>query len=252
MAAPDLSQVQALLLDLSGVIYEGSRLLDGAVETIARARRQNLQLRFVTNTATRPAATLQRDLLTMGIELQAGELFTAPMAAHRYIASRGGRPYCLLHPALQVEFADLDQHDPDCVVLGDAREALNYDNLNTVFRLCKAGAPLIGIGMNKYFMDDDGLMLDAGGFIRLVEWAADVEAVIMGKPSAAFFQQVVESTGCAPEHCLMVGDDVQADVVGAVAAGLQGCLVQTGKYQPGDERGLPAGAHLIASIASLF
>ena len=54
------------------------------------------------------------------------------------------------------------------MLLGDARQDLNYDNLNAAFRLCKSGAPLIGIGMNKYFKDDEGLKLDAGGFIRLL------------------------------------------------------------------------------------
>jgi ribonucleotide monophosphatase NagD (HAD superfamily) len=29
----------------------------------------------------------------------------------------------------------------------------------------------------------------------------------------------------------MVGDDVEADVAAAMALGIQGCLVQTGKYQ---------------------
>ena len=33
----------------------------------------------------------------------------------------------------------------------------------------------------------------------------------------------------------MVGDDVEADIGGAKAAGLRGVLVQTGKYRPDDE-----------------
>lgn len=247
-----LADTRTLLLDISGVIYEGSTLIEGAAEAIGRARQQQLILRFVTNTATKSAATLLTDLAAMGIDVEAGELLTAPMAAKAYLQQKGLRPFCLLHPNLQQEFAELDQSQPNCVLLGDAGDDLNYANLNTAFRLCKAGAPLIGIGMNKYFKDDDGLKLDAGGFIRLVEWAADVEATIMGKPSKAFFDQVVASTGVRAAECLMVGDDVHSDVVGAVAAGLQGCLVQTGKYQAGDEQALPAGAKMIPSIADLF
>ena len=33
----------------------------------------------------------------------------------------------------------------------------------------------------------------------------------------------------------MVGDDAEMDVHGALAAGLRGILVRTGKYRPGDE-----------------
>jgi ribonucleotide monophosphatase NagD (HAD superfamily) len=50
----------------------------------------------------------------------------------------------------------------------------------------------------------------------------------------------------------MVGDDVMADVVGAIDAGLQGCLVKTGKFLDGDERKLPATAQVIGSIRDLF
>lgn len=245
-------QFRALLLDLSGVIYEGSRLIDGAANTIAEARRQQLILRFVTNTATKAADRIYSNLLGMGVDIAPDELFTAPMAAKAYLEHQGLRPFCLIHRDLQQEFANIDQTEPNCVLLGDARNALNYHNLNTAFGLCKAGAPLIGIGMNKYFLDDDGLKLDAGGFIRLIEWAADVNAVIMGKPSQAFFDQVVASTGVAAADCLMVGDDVASDVIGAINAGLQGCLVQTGKYQRGDEQQLPARATLIPSIAALL
>ena len=63
------------------------------------------------------------------------------------------------------EFADLASAAPNCVVLGDAGNALNYPNLNRAFQLCQQGAPLVGIGMNRYFMGEQGLMLDAvGGF----------------------------------------------------------------------------------------
>jgi ribonucleotide monophosphatase NagD (HAD superfamily) len=77
--------------------------------------------------------------------------------------------------------------------------------------------------------------LDAGPFIAALEFACDVEAEILGKPAKAFFQTAVESTGFAAEEVLMIGDDAFADVQGALAAGLRGCLVQTGKYTPGDE-----------------
>lgn len=245
-------QYDALLLDLSGVLYDGTRIIPGAPEAVAAARKKGLVLRFVTNTATKSAAILIDDMRKMHIEVQPGEMITAPMAAKTYLQQRSLRPYVLLHKAIRADFDELDRHDPNCVVLGDAREDLTYENLNRAFQLCKAGAELIGVGMNKYFMDDAGLMLDAGAFIRAIEWAADIEATIMGKPSAAFFEQVVLSTGAPAARCLMVGDDVVADVAGAAAAGLQSCLVRTGKFQPGDEAKAPPGARIIDSIRDLF
>lgn len=243
---------RALFLDLSGVLYEGRQVIPGAVDTVGKARQAGLVLRFVTNTASKSADEVLAQLRAMNIPVGKDELFTAPLAAKRYIQKRKLRPYCLIHQAIKKDFSDIDQSQPDCVLLGDARNDLNYDNLNRAFQLCKQGAPLIGIGMNKYFKDDDGLKLDAGGFIRAIEWAAGIEAVIMGKPDRAFFQEIVASTPFRADQCLMVGDDVAADVGGAVAAGLQGCLVRTGKFQERDQDLLPTGAWVVDSVVDVL
>lgn len=243
---------KALFLDLSGVLYQGNTPIEGGDKAVSQAREQGLVLRFVTNTATDSRTNILAKLKKMGIHVEENELFTAPIAARHYLQDNRLRPYCLVHPAIEDEFEDLEQSEPNCVLLGDARDKLTYESLNQAFRLCHEGAELIGIGRNKYFKDETGLNLDAGPFIRALEWAADVEAEIMGKPNRSFFDQVVASTGLAPEQCLMVGDDVQADVLAAMDAGLQGCLVRTGKYQSGDEDQLHGSARQVDSVADLF
>merc|ERR1711915_968670 len=73
--------------------------------------------------------------------------------------------------------------------------------------------------------------------VSALEFAADVEAHVIGKPSKDFFHLALKELGpnLKPEEALMVGDDVRDDVLGAQQAGLQGALVKTGKYQEGDE-----------------
>jgi ribonucleotide monophosphatase NagD (HAD superfamily) len=88
-----------------------------------------------------------------------------------------------------------------------------------------------------------------------LEYAADIQAEILGKPAAGFFHAAVTSLGCEPEEVLMIGDDVEADVIGAMEAGLQACLVRTGKYLPGDENkaGLAAVADsVVDAIRDVF
>ncbi len=243
---------QALFLDLDGVLFVGNEPVPGAAEAIKTARDEGLLLRFLTNTATQPRQQLIAKLASMDIRVEENELYTAPIAAKHYIQQQGLRPYCLVHKDIRCDMAGMDETDPNCVLLGDARDDLNYQNLNHAFQLCINGAPLIGIGMNRYFKNEGGLMLDAGPFIRAIEWAAGIEAIIMGKPGKHFFNQVVDSTPFRADQCLMVGDDVIGDVEGAVHAGLMGCLVRTGKYRLGDEEKLPVEAGIIDSICSLF
>ncbi|MDG6778110.1 TIGR01458 family HAD-type hydrolase [Thiomicrorhabdus sp. zzn3] len=246
-----LSEIKVVLLDLSGVLYAGDNPIAGATKTLSWLRQQGYVVRFVTNTATESSTQILHKLHSMGFELDASELFTAPMAAKHYLQTHQLHPFCLLHPNLLAEFADLCSDKPNCVLLGDAQDDLNYANLNHAFQLLEQGMPLIGIGKNKYFMSHDGLQLDAGVFIHALEWASGKTATIMGKPDAHFFSEAVLSTGFSVNECLMIGDDVQSDVQGAMDAGLQAALVKTGKFKERDLEQLPKSAYLIDSIQGL-
>jgi HAD superfamily hydrolase (TIGR01458 family) len=93
------------------------------------------------------------------------------------------------------------------------------------------GAELIALQKNRFWMTPDGLSLDAGPFVAAIEYATGREALVVGKPSAAFFQLVLGDMGVEPGDAAMVGDDVETDVGGALGAGLSGILVRTGKYR---------------------
>ncbi|WP_331280643.1 HAD hydrolase-like protein [Halomonas sp. BC04] len=155
-----------------------------------------------------------------------------------------------MHERLEPEFADLPCDEPNAVVLGDAEQRLDYAHLDEAFRLLLEGAPLLAVGTNRYFRQEGTLHLDAGPFVRALEYAAGIEAKVLGKPSSDFFHAVLEEVGVAPDEALMVGDDVECDVVAAMELGLQACLIRSGKYRPGDEEQAPQ-ARCEASLADL-
>jgi HAD superfamily hydrolase (TIGR01458 family) len=227
--------IEGVLLDLSGVLYVGDAALPGAREALGRLRDAGFPVRFVTNVTRKPFDEILERLHAMGFDIASEELLTAPRAARAYIESRQLRPYLLIHPALESEFADLDTASPNAVLLGDAEDRFDYAHLNRAFRVLMQGGPLLAMGNNHYFQDRDGLSLDIGPFVAALEYATGQSAVILGKPSPDFYGVAVESLGCDAKHVVMVGDDALADVEGALIAGLQGILVRTGKYRPGDE-----------------
>ena len=137
------------------------------------------------------------------------------------------------------------------MLVGDAAEGFSYSAMNTAFRILMRGGRLVAMGRNRYFRDGDELSLDADPFVRALEYAAGVQAVITGKPDGEFFRGALASMDLQPADVVMVGDDVEADVQGAVACGLRGILVQTGKYRPGDEQRLTAPySHLEADFGA--
>lgn len=242
--------IRGVLLDLSGVLYVGSETVPGAHEALQRLTESGLPVRYITNTTRKTSATILRQLAAMRFEVTPAELFTAPLAAKDYLRRHRLVPYLLIHPNLKPEFADLDQRATvNAVLVGDAGDGFTYAGMNEAFRLIREGAVLLALGTNRYFRDGDQFSLDAGPFVRALEYATEQQAVVIGKPAVDFYLSAVNSLGCRPEETIMVGDDVEADVVGAVHAGLQGLLVQTGKYNPGDEDKLVAHAGCAANLA---
>ena len=79
------------------------------------------------------------------------------------------------------------------------------------------------------------MQLDAGPFVAALEYAAGAEALVLGKPSPAFFAAARQEFSCPLDRVTMIGDDARSDVGAALAAGMRAILVQTGKYRPGDE-----------------
>lgn len=227
--------IRAVLLDIAGVLYDGGQLIAGSLESVRKLQEQSVALRFVTNTSQQSPQQVRTQLEEMGFAIGADQLFTAPGAVTEFLRQRNMTCYALVHPNLDEEFRPFQDESPDAVVVADAGDRFDYTHMNTAFQFLMKGASLIAIGDNRYFRKHGELALDAGPFIHALSYAADTEPVVIGKPSQTFFDIVVNSVPCPPQHALMIGDDVEADCEGALAAGLQACLVQTGKYQPGDE-----------------
>ena len=141
----------------------------------------------------------------------------------------------------------------DVVVIGGAGPEFTYEALDTAYRHLQNGAALVAMHRNLYWRTDAGLQLDAGAFLLGLEKAADTEAVVLGKPSGAFFAAALSTLGVGRSEAVMVGDDLEADVLGAQRAGITGVLVRTGKYSEKDESGDgdDRPEHVVDSIADL-
>ena len=190
------------------------------------------------------------------------------------------RPYMLLSDSARSEFSQPEESEAhnanyDAVIVGLAPKLFDYDHLNTAFRILKgedrpksssgsevtrAGdhgiqalpaapgkptIPLIATHKAKYVEKDNppGLSLGPGPFVTALENATGAEAYVVGKPTKAFFELVindiypaseltapipspgsndaVEEDGEVEGKIAVIGDDVEADLgEGAVELGL--------------------------------
>ncbi|MEA2209091.1 MAG: hypothetical protein QOF54_1568 [Solirubrobacteraceae bacterium] len=222
-----------VLLDIDGVLYVGDEPIAGAHDALDELRRIGDDLRLVTNTTSRSRREVAEHLAELGFQATLQEILTPAAMAVRHCEEQGHELVELVvSDGLREDLAALEapsrSANVDAVILGDVGDRFDAELLNRVFRLLMDGAELIALQHNRYWRRKDGLALDVGAYSAALEYATRREAVVVGKPSPAFFDAAVGEMGL--ERAVMIGDDVEADVGGAMAAGLAGVLVRTGKF----------------------
>ncbi len=244
--------VSGVLLDLAGVLYEGDQAVSGAAEAVGRLRAGKLPVRFLTNSTRRPKRAIMQKLTATGFGVEASEILTPAGAARDWLRREQFTAHLLVHPDLEEDFADVPQGKAPAVIVGDAGRYFTYDRMNTAFRRLVQGAPFLALAANRVFKDADGeLSLDAGAFVRALEYSSGTSPMLLGKHSPDFFMAGVRSMGCEPHEVAMIGDDAESDVAGALQAGIgTGILVRTGKYRSGDEeRYQPKPSIVLSDVA---
>jgi HAD superfamily hydrolase (TIGR01458 family) len=229
---------QAVLIDIDGVLTVSWEPLPGAVEALARLREAGLATALLTNTTSRTRASIARTLTTAGFSVEADTIFTAPAVTAAYLAECHPGARCLLlntgdvtPDLVDVTLVD-DAGAPQVVIVGGAGPEFGYEALNRVFGHLQHGAHLVAMHRNLYWRTAEGLRLDTGAFLLGLERAAGVTATVVGKPSRAFFTAALDRLGVRAEGAVMVGDDIESDVLGAQRHGITGVLVKTGKFRP--------------------
>lgn len=252
--------MQALLFDLDGVLYQGDRVIEGAVETLRWCENGKIPHLFVTNTTSKPRRALVDRLSALGLTVSAEQIFAPPVAANDYLSSHEAEPVALfVREATREDFGGLEILDDEAergaksVVVGDIGEAWDFKTLNRAFRLLmdEPRPTLVALGMSRYAQGADGLVLDVAPFVKALEHAADCQALVMGKPAPGFFDAAVAKLGVPRAETVMIGDDIRGDVGGAQAAELRGVLVRTGKFREKDLGGDIEPDAVLESIADL-
>ena len=255
-----MRRIRAVLIDIDGVLTVSWKPLPGTVAALHRLRAAAVPLALVTNTTSRTRASIAGALAGAGFPVAASDILTAPVIAAAYLHDRYPGARCLLLNSGDItqDLAGLTLARPgdpvpaDVVLVGGAGPEFSYQALNQAFGHLQRGARLVAMHRGLYWRTSEGLQLDAGAFLAGLEQAAGTEADVVGKPAAAFFATALARLGASAAGTMMVGDDIDTDVLAAQRQGLTGVLVKTGKYLPRTHQAA-AGTpdHVLDSFADL-
>ena len=227
-----------MLLDLEGVVYEGDKLIDGAVETL-NLLLKNYKIKYLTNTTTTPRKLILEKLLQFKLPLNESNIFSPAIATNIFLKKKNiSRISLFTNQFLQEDFTDfvIDDIKPEAIILGDLFKKFNWEKLNKVFQtILENNALIIALHKNRYCKRENKLSLDLGPFVAALEYATSKKSVLIGKPEKNFFYLAIEEMKLKNEEVVMIGDDIVADIGGAKNICLSTIQVKTGKFQKKDE-----------------
>ncbi|MCP4438748.1 MAG: TIGR01458 family HAD-type hydrolase [Aureispira sp.] len=231
-----LGFVKGILCDLDGILYVGDEPIKKvAGELLKYTKMGDIKIRYLTNTTRVSQQQLLEKLLSMGIPAELNEIISPPSVAVDYLKQQGIQNIHLcVRDDIKSYFKDFrnTKHGTQAIVIGDIGHKWSYGLMNTLFRILKhnRSVELIALHKNRFLTRGDGLGLDIGPFVAALEYAANQEALVVGKPSAAVFEHAVQHIGLPKESLIMIGDDLDSDIIGAQNVGIKSVLVKTGKY----------------------
>jgi HAD superfamily hydrolase (TIGR01459 family) len=236
------------LLDAYGVLKDSTSALPGAVDLLDRLRRAGKPFVIVTNDASRLPATVSAALAGIGLVVPAADIVTSGslLTGHFAVAGLVGARCLVLGTADARQYvtdaggivAPLDAGaDIDALVVCDDSGFDFLPGMNAALsaavRALDAGRDLALVLPNPdlvYPVGGGRLGFTAGTCALMLETALrrrypgrDLAFVHLGKPLPTMFEEGRRRLGVA--RPLMIGDQLETDIAGAVAAGIDAALV---------------------------
>ena len=229
-----------MLIDMDGVIYHGSELIEGADRFINALLAHDVPFLFLTNNSQRTRRDMATRLQRMGVNVGEDHVFTCAMATARFLADQkpGGTAYVIgeggLLQALHTNGYAVDEHEPDYVVVGEGR-TITFEMMEKAVNLIRGGAKLIATNLDPNCPTaGGGIRPGCGAIVAMLETATQTQAFSVGKPSPIMMRAARKQLGLRTEQTVMLGDTMDTDILGATQMGYHTILTLTGNTKRED------------------
>lgn len=228
-----MKQYKAFCFDLDGTVYRGKEGITSAVNFIHALQEKQLDYFFVTNNSSKTPSQLKEALQQIGLTVSEKRIYSSALVTAKYVKKhfKQGKVFIIgqdgLHFALEQEGIEVEENNPDVVVMGIDRN-INYEKLTKACIAVQNGAKLIGTNEDIKFPTEVGFNPGNGSFVKLVGNVCDVEPIFMGKPSPVMLEMIQQDFGFNKEEMLMIGDNYDTDIMCGIRFGCDTVHVNTG------------------------
>jgi|TARA_B100000524_G_scaffold348435_1_gene252980 4-nitrophenyl phosphatase/phosphoglycolate phosphatase len=254
-----LDKVDVFIFDCDGVIWKGDSLIDKVPAVLEMLRKAGKKIFFVTNNSTKSRKGYLGKFTSLGLEVEAEEIFSSSFAAAAYLEQTkfketGKKVYIIGEVGIEEEldlvgvpwigggsdagkkielksgYALPYDKDVGAVIVGFDRE-INYHKIQYA-QLCineNPGCEFIATNLDAVtHLTDAQEWAGNGAMTGAIKGCTGREPTLVGKPSPLMIDYMVDKYGISRDRICMVGDRLDTDILFGQNNGLLSCLTLSG------------------------
>lgn len=228
-----LKNCHTFLFDLDGTVYCGNKPVPGAAALIEALKDRGCAVKYVSNNSSHAVDFVREKLDRMGIQAEHEEIITPLSTVGAFIHGHFGRSvvFVLGTKALAQSIAKSGHRiaegleSSDVVVIGRDIE-ITYQKIELACIHLQRGAACIVCNSDSSHPGELGYLVpETGAFFNMVKTVCSPKLCLeIGKPDPFLYTYAFGGTD--PKSCVMVGDNVDTDIMGAKRAGCRTVLLR--------------------------
>jgi 4-nitrophenyl phosphatase len=230
--------IKSLILDMDGVLWKGDAPIGDLPAIFEQIYARGLNVAFATNNGTQTPEQYVERLAGLGVKVEPWQVITSALGVAHLLAEKfpsGGLVFAIggagVITALQDKGFDLlsieaAKHAQAVVIGFDLK--INFEKMCEATLLVRRGVSFYATNPDKTFPTPRGEIPGAGAWVAVIATATGIEPTYAGKPAPFLIELARQRLGTAKEETLVVGDRLETDIAGGLAAGCPVALVLSG------------------------
>jgi 4-nitrophenyl phosphatase len=231
-----MKKFDGVILDLNGTLLMGTHPLDGSISLINYLNSNNIPYIVFTNDSTTTSENWAKLLSNVNIQVPSQSIVTSATVLIDYFEnhiSKKSEIYLIgedgLSTALTAKGYQISDNPYNEVVV-----VMGIDTKFTPQKITRA-CQLVSNGAQFYVTNPDRLEFirgkispGAGAWAKVIESTTSISPIVLGKPSKFAFEVAINKLNVSGNSIIMVGDNIETDIIGAKSFGLKTALIRTG------------------------
>lgn len=233
----ELTDFDIVLFDLDGTIYYGSKIIDGANETIDFFRSHGKKVFFTTNNSTKTRQQIYERLIGMGVDCSLEEVLTSGYLAALFAKKHYMEDvYIFGSKNLVAEFnsmgINVNQTESAKNLLIGYDPEMTYEGLTNAVQVALHANCIMACNKEKLYPGENKkLMPGCGAMTAPIEWCTGRRCdYVIGKPNTLTLEILSQQEGTKVNRFLVVGDTYESDIIMANCFGAKSILIAEAEH----------------------